>query len=107
MPRYFVSAYLAREATTIYEVHDDGSYWSISPDGHQIQGHGSVPAHIEIDPYEAMRLIAERKSSQEERESKGHPTVGPIATPVERLWEDGLMTDEKRARDEWRKNGWG
>jgi hypothetical protein len=71
MPKYYVSSYLAREATTIYEVHEDGSYWSISPQGEQQQGQGSVPAHVEVEPYEAVRLIAQRTASPEDLTADG------------------------------------
>ena len=49
MPRYYVSRYIAIDASTLYEVQEDGSYWSISPQGHERYGSDPVPVDREIE----------------------------------------------------------
>jgi hypothetical protein len=108
MPKFYVSTHLAREASTIYEVHDDGSHWSISPQGHEHQGSGAVPAGLEIEPEEALRLISDRTNSLKKREREGPTTVpGPVDWPLKGLLQDDVITQDWLAREEWRNNGWG
>jgi hypothetical protein len=106
MPKYYVSAHLTREASSVYELHDDGSYRSISPQGQEHRGSGAIPASLEIEPEEALQLIAERNASMKDHEEVGSPSWGPVDLSMEGLL-NGVITDEQRARDEWRNNGWG
>ncbi len=108
MPKYYVSMHLALEASTIYEVYDDGSYWCISPQGHQHLGEGGMRARLEVDADRALQLIAERITAlkEHEKEESGPATHGPAHVPVEDLTQDGVITPRERARNVWRKDGW-
>jgi hypothetical protein len=110
MPKYYVSTYLAREASTVYEVDDDGSFRAVSPQGQEHRGTGGPPAGTtEIGSDEALRLMAERAASlkDHEKEGPGPAACWPVYPPVEGLLQDGVVTDAERARDAWRKDGWG
>jgi hypothetical protein len=110
MRKYYVSSYLAREASTVYEVDDDGSFRAVSPQGQEHRGAGEIPAGTTaIDPDGALRLIAERTASlaEHEKEGPGPAACWPVYPPVEGLFQDGVVTDAERARDAWRKDGWG
>ncbi|NLE11235.1 MAG: hypothetical protein GX630_06980, partial [Actinobacteria bacterium] len=80
VPRYYVSQFMTVDASTIYEVHEDGSYRSISPQGHEHLGDGPVPVEREIDALEAHRLINQRTAwlHDHDKEEPSWVQRGPI-----------------------------
>lgn len=82
MARYYKSRYLALEASTVYEVHEDGSYRSVSPEGHERRGTGHIPADAELDPKEALSAIARRSEWLRAQGKEGPPIDrGPAPSP--------------------------
>jgi len=82
MARYYKSRYLALEASTVYEVHEDGSYRSVSPEGHERRGTGHIPADAELAPKEALSVIARRTAGLRSHDKEGPPIYrGPALNP--------------------------
>ena len=88
MPKYFVSRYLAPEAATIYEDYEDGSYRSVTPQGHEHRATGQVPADLELDEREALRLLEQRAAYTREHEVERLPTFEKLLRfgPDELAW---------------------